>query len=228
MPQTCGVIGCSAPVVARGLCDSHYRRLKRHGHTESTRAEDYGKRSAHPAYSSWKAIRRSYGTEIPKEWKTDFWAFVRDVPERPEAGRVARADKNAPFGPNNFYWQTSTSTPEERADNALYMRNWQRRMRAANPRYGKDAFLRKRYGVTLEWYDAQHAKQKGLCAICDQPETEVIGERLLQLAVDHCHEHGHARQLLCCKCNQGLGAFKDNATLLRKAADYLDSHQPLW
>ena len=39
--------------------------------------------------------------------------------------------------------------------------------------------------------------------------------------IDHCHETGKVRGVLCSKCNLGLGHFKDNITNLEKAIDYL-------
>jgi hypothetical protein len=46
-----------------------------------------------------------------------------------------------------------------------------------------------------------------------------------KLAVDHCHETGKVRKLLCHNCNRALGLFKDKPDLLRKAADYLEEHK---
>lgn len=229
MPAKCGVIGCEAPTVGRGLCAAHYKRLQRHGHVESTRAADYGKRHAHPAYKQWTVLVRVHRQDMPKAWVDDFWTFVAQVPERPEGKAMAhRPDKTAPWGPNNFYWKTPKVSEEQRAAHATYMRDYHRKLREHNPRYYKDRDLQRTYGVTLEWYDAQHAKQKGLCAICDRPESAVIGGKVLQLSVDHCHEHGHTRELLCSDCNRALGMFKDDPELIRKAAAYLDSHKALW
>jgi hypothetical protein len=54
------------------------------------------------------------------------------------------------------------------------------------------------------------------CAICyARPD----GTRLL--AQDHCHETGNVRGFLCLHCNTGLGHFKDDPRLLRRAARYL-------
>jgi len=72
------------------------------------------------------------------------------------------------------------------------------------------------YGVTLATYTAMLAEQGGVCAICGQPE------RRRSLCVDHDHETGLVRSLLCDDCNQGVGRFKDNPDLLRKAAAYMD------
>ena len=54
------------------------------------------------------------------------------------------------------------------------------------------------------------------CAICYSPPD---GRRVL--AQDHCHGTGQLRGFLCMHCNTGLGHFKDDARLLRRAARYL-------
>jgi hypothetical protein len=58
-------------------------------------------------------------------------------------------------------------------------------------------------------------QQGGLCAIC---QTEIMGLPHL----DHDHETGKTRGVLCVKCNAGLGFFKDNPELLRAALAYLE------
>jgi hypothetical protein len=44
------------------------------------------------------------------------------------------------------------------------------------------------------------------------------------LHVDHCHQTGHVRALLCTGCNSGLGAFRDSPERLREAAAYIEHH----
>lgn len=75
--------------------------------------------------------------------------------------------------------------------------------------------LKRKFNLTLEDYEKLHRLQEGLCAICKQPEVTKL------LAVDHNHETGEIRGLLCIKCNNGLGCFKDNVDLLDKAKEYL-------
>lgn len=88
----------------------------------------------------------------------------------------------------------------------------------------------KAFGVNTDRYVEMCESQNWVCAICEEPETSRNGASgvVRELAVDHCHENGHVRALLCSACNTALGLFKDRADLLRKAADYLDSHKALW
>ena len=60
------------------------------------------------------------------------------------------------------------------------------------------------------------------CAICGTDDPNF--GHVKTFSVDHDHETGKVRGLLCLHCNLGLGKFKDNSTNLRKAADYLDKH----
>ena len=76
------------------------------------------------------------------------------------------------------------------------------------------------YKMTLEEYQKMHDEQGGKCLICNQ-ETKGRGKKKNQLAVDHCHETGKIRGLLCNYCNTGLGLFRDNISLLEKASNYL-------
>lgn len=75
----------------------------------------------------------------------------------------------------------------------------------------------KTFGLTPEEYDKLLEAQNGVCAICRGSCT--TGKRL---AVDHCHESGKVRGLLCGSCNTSLGKFKDSPDLLRRAADYVE------
>jgi len=77
--------------------------------------------------------------------------------------------------------------------------------------------LRRKYGVSLDDYEALLAEQGG-CAICGKTEKEE-GRRL---AVDHSHIDGGIRALLCYNCNRGLGHFQDDPELLRQAMVYLE------
>lgn len=59
------------------------------------------------------------------------------------------------------------------------------------------------YGITPEQYDMMLAAQGGGCAICHQVQR---GKR--KMAVDHCHETGRVRAILCYGCNRWLGIYQ--------------------
>lgn len=94
------------------------------------------------------------------------------------------------------------------------VRKWQRN----NPDKRRNQRLLKDYGITLERYNAMREQQGGLCAVCGSRCIK-HGDRL---SVDHDHESGRVRGLLCDPCNNGLGRFRDDPALLRTAADYLE------
>ena len=85
--------------------------------------------------------------------------------------------------------------------------------------------LKHRYGITLEQYYEMLQSQDNRCAICNTTENKVIGERRdWNWAVDHCHDTGKVRGLLCNTCNRALGLFQDNKEILEKAIAYLETH----
>jgi hypothetical protein len=104
-----------------------------------------------------------------------------------------------------------------------------RQWRKANPDYEKKRYassiketrekhLVRKYGVTLDDYDKMLTAQNGCCAICAKPEKN---EKHGVFHVDHCHDTGRVRGLLCNNCNQVLGRAQDDREILLRAADYL-------
>ena len=91
--------------------------------------------------------------------------------------------------------------------------------------------LRSQYGIPRAFYEYLLKKQGGTCAICGVSETEVDGQlgKPKELGVDHDHRCCPGKKscgrcirgLLCRLCNNGLGMFRDDATILRRAIDYL-------
>jgi hypothetical protein len=221
--KPCSIEGCDALSVAQQLCEMHYRRLKRRGTVEAERFDRWGHAEAHPLYHSHRNVLRS-PIGVDDEWR-DFWNFVRSVGDRPGSKhRLRRFDQSKPWGPENFFWKApdtdaSNNTLEER-------REWQRIYRLNNPEKFKDSDLRRSHGISLDGYTEKLVSQGGVCAICRGPEKRLHRGQVRNLAVDHCHKHGHMRGLLCGDCNTALGLFQDNPELLLRAASYLSSHSP--
>lgn len=74
----------------------------------------------------------------------------------------------------------------------------------------KDKHLNLQYGITLDDYMEMLIEQKGLCAACGQPETAMMNGATKDLAVDHCHQTGQVRGLLCHACNTALGHLMED------------------
>lgn len=72
--------------------------------------------------------------------------------------------------------------------------------------------IKEKYGMTIDQYDAMVDSQNGMCSIC---------KRTSKLHVDHCHRSGKVRELLCGPCNNALGLFQDDASVLHLAIAYI-------
>lgn len=83
----------------------------------------------------------------------------------------------------------------------------------------RERWLKRQFGLTVAQYDEMLESQGGACAICRTTEPKTNGNR--SWCVDHDHETGRIRGLLCHDCNIGLGKFMDNPKFLEAALAYL-------
>lgn len=107
---------------------------------------------------------------------------------------------------------------------AAYMREWYRKNKRSYKNADKAAANRRlhTYGITEDEFNQMYASQRGLCRICQQPETVLgSGGKVKMLSVDHDHTTGQVRGLLCNNCNRAIGLLKDSPALLQAAIDYL-------
>jgi hypothetical protein len=74
--------------------------------------------------------------------------------------------------------------------------------------------LAKKYKLTKQQYEEILQEQGGVCAICG-------GTCKRRLAVDHDHDTGKVRGLLCSRCNRALGYFQDSTEILQNALKYI-------
>lgn len=96
--------------------------------------------------------------------------------------------------------------------------------RKINPMCYRGSDLKRDFGISLDQYQDAFAAQGGVCACCQKPEVSERDGKRKWLAVDHDHTDGSFRGLLCSNCNQGIGRFKDDVEVLRRAADYIEAH----
>ena len=116
--------------------------------------------------------------------------------------------------PDGFYYYCKLCRKDLRAATAERDREYQRRKHITSA-----------YGLSTDEYNAMWNYQNGRCAICNKTahETNSKGNRL---HVDHCHDTGKVRGLLCSPCNKGLGQFSDDISRLAGAIKYLNHSVP--
>ncbi len=71
------------------------------------------------------------------------------------------------------------------------------------------------YGLTEKQYETLRQIKPGCCHICEKP----FGARE---NIDHCHETGKVRGLLCFRCNTAIGSFDDNVKVMKRAIEYVE------
>lgn len=137
-------------------------------------------------------------------------AYARKYSRRPEQ----RVKQQAAC---RRYQARIKADPEHRKNWAKKARDY--RATERGKKLNRNRGLRFNYGITVEDYDRMSAEQDHACAICG---AEAWMEQYGVLHVDHDHETGAIRGLLCSKCNTGLGLFSDASNRLRAAAKYLE------
>ena len=101
-------------------------------------------------------------------------------------------------------------------ENKEHLHEYRREYRKRRKAEDRDGHLRRTFGITQADYEALLVSQGGGCAICAKRPGKI------SLHVDHDHETGEIRGLLCVGCNNALGQFHDDAALLDRAISYVE------
>ena len=98
-----------------------------------------------------------------------------------------------------------------------YQKNREKEIEKATHRH-----LKRVFGITIEEYNQMLDDQNKVCKICGGKEIRKLKNgKITRLHVDHNHETGEIRGLLCNRCNIMLGQARDNSLILIKAVKYL-------
>ena len=179
-----------------------------------------------------------------KEADTEYAERVRMY-----AKKYAEKNREKELKRGQAYRLSITETEKARETRNAYMREWRashserinqlnrekrrndtekitldnaRRRERHDPIAGRDAMLKRTYGITLDEYKRRYSEQGGKCGICGDVRPDCGRDGLV---VDHCHAEGNVRKLLCTHCNKGLGHFRDNVQRMVKAIEYLKLFQ---
>lgn len=195
----CSVDGCESAQLAKKLCSKHYNRLRDKGSLDDVRQNHRG------ACSTEGCDRPTVGRGL-----CDMHYRVVLAAEKRHARLPILATRTC--------MHCGGSMGDRRAASMFCSADCKRAERTASGAGAKAAlksYFSTRYGLTAEQVEEMAA---GGCQICGTFEW---GGRHNRPNVDHCHTTGRVRGALCTQCNYGLGQFKDDPALLRKAADYL-------
>lgn len=122
--------------------------------------------------------------------------------------------------PEEYFFITDKKSGRRRGDCKFCVNERTKRLREANPEKTAEIRLaanrKHKYGVTRQDVYRMLEENGGTCAIC----PTVID--YMSAHVDHCHDTGKVRGLLCKTCNWGIGHFKNDVEYLRKAILYLE------
>jgi hypothetical protein len=100
-------------------------------------------------------------------------------------------------------------------------RQWRTRNRIKDRQYAQKHRLREKFGITIDHYQALLDQQGGKCAICNGVEQVASNGISRLMAVDHNHDTGSIRGILCTNCNRAIGLLHDDPVILQKAIAYL-------
>lgn len=120
---------------------------------------------------------------------------------------------------NNRWKKSWRAAGKEKRPSLKEQREYNAGYRRRNPRALKNAQLKYAYGITIDQFESMLSAQGNKCAVCTKEFSETLSPY-----VDHSHENGNVRSLLCLHCNTGLGNFRDDRSLLKAAIDYLENH----
>ena len=108
--------------------------------------------------------------------------------------------------------------PENREKRAQRAKEWREENAHRLSEYRLSAYMKWKYRITQDDYDRMFVEQEGKCAVCGGDDYTPWN----RLVVDHDHKTGYVRALLCHACNVSIGQAKDDPTILRRAAEYLE------
>ena len=126
---------------------------------------------------------------------------------------------------NEFYSSYSRKCPSLNKRTKIGFQSWckvcSKRTPESQARSSRKHRLKKMYGITEDIYNSMLIQQNYKCQIClKHPE-----EPNSRLVIDHSHQTGLVRGLLCSKCNAGIGLLCDKMEILEKAINYLKKYQ---
>lgn len=227
MDAVCSIAECGKPVRARGWCGTHYARWRNNGSPDVVRTP--GRLRREPKLClidgcEQRSVTRKMCRLHYQQWRLGTIDAARCSADGCESKAREDGRCGRHFSKRDMVELTGSKACSECARTFPanhYERDYRypdrgvAKCRECMARGRSDASFRRRYGITRNDYDEMLAAQGGGCAICSSTH---------RLCVDHDHQTGAVRKILCDRCNLALGVVDDDHELLNKLADYLLAH----
>lgn len=224
MEQECSVARCGRSVKARGWCGMHYARWRTSGSLELAPA--VGSTPREPAGCVREGCdRRRAARKMCRLHYSQWRAGVVEAAQCSATGCTSKARADGRCGRHRSVRQMVELTGEKACSDCRqvfpadhFERDYRypdrgvAKCRTCMARGRSDASLRRRYGIGRAEFDSMLSAQGGGCAVCGSAD---------RLCVDHDHQTGAVRKILCDRCNRAIGVVDDDAGLLEKLAQYL-------
>jgi len=165
----------------------------------------------------YREANRDKVNEYAREWQRKWRADNPEKAKEKDRKRYLRRRKNDPM------WQARQHDNQRkrlgRVDSGRRkgIRQGEDMEYAKTRKATRNSYLKKHYNITLEDQNELFVKQEGRCAICGRHGNEIFRG----LMVDHDHQTGRVRGLLCHNCNAGIGNLRDDIQILQNAIAYL-------
>jgi hypothetical protein len=205
MKRVCKVDGCSEQSQSLGLCRLHYKRFKKHGD---------------PTFMH-KGVCPNCNTEFEAKYSFQKWCSKdcnrQANQKRQWADWYARNSKRH-IDHNRAYYVENRNFVLKRT------KQWAEQRKLIDPDIAKKMSRKWRYGISHEQFLSLIERQNGRCRIC-QFVFELDSDKTKMPYVDHNHDNGQVRALLCHHCNLVIGHAKENPLIIQSAIDYLERNR---
>lgn len=221
----CKIEGCTAKARQRGRCKTHYKwyRLENPIASQLREPEHHKAVPVNQFRCIWE--ERKIKGQLCEEWLS-LEKFANAIAPKPgKYFTLVREHGDEPFGPTNFFWREQVKRREGESKKDWTARS-RKQMITRHPNFERERELRRKYGLTSAQFKAMHDAQDGRCAICFQQEMRVEHKtgNYRNLAIDHCHDTGKVRELLCWECNVTLGRMGESVERLEAMIRYIKKH----
>jgi hypothetical protein len=200
--KKCQVAECQEQSRSLGFCRRHYKRFKKYGDPVFTFQK--------LCLNCNKEFRSRYSFQ---KWCSDDCRIAATQKESWKSWYERNRDRHINNNKDYYY--------ENRQEVIERNKKWVEKKKIADPNYHSKRSRIWRYQLSDEKFHARLLNQNGKCKICHS-KFELGNDKTKMPYVDHHHESGKVRGLLCHHCNLVIGHARDEVYIIESAINYLE------